>query len=233
MAVIAVPSATAAVGTDSTALRNAVTVGAIKAHNAQFQTFVNASTAEFGHPTRVDGSVGFTRSVDYVGTQMRSYGYDVTVHEFEFDRFEETADPVFARTAPNPKTYVEESDFATVEYSGNGDVTAQVVPTNDIVLPSPGGSTSGCEASDFPARSSARSRGSCTFRQKAENAQAAGAIGVVIFNEGDTRGAERRPLRHARPAADDAARNRDVDRSRTGAGSRPAAPTARWSSAPT
>jgi Zn-dependent M28 family amino/carboxypeptidase len=67
---------------------------------------------------------------------------------------------------------------------------AQVVPTNDIVLPSPGGSTSGCEASDFPAAVAGKialiQRGTCTFRQKAENAQAAGAIGVVIFNEGDT-----------------------------------------------
>ena len=189
-AVIAVPSATTAVGTDSTALRNAVTVGAIKAHNAQFQTFANASTAEFGHPTRVDGSVGFTRSVDYVAAQMQSYGYDVKVQEFMFDRFEETVDPIFARTAPSAKTYVEETDFATMEYSGNGDVTAQVVPTNDIVLPSPGGSTSGCEASDFPAAVAGKialiQRGTCTFRQKAENAQAAGAIGVVIFNEGDT-----------------------------------------------
>jgi Zn-dependent M28 family amino/carboxypeptidase len=189
-AVIAVPSATTAVGTDSTALRNAVTVGGVKGHTAQFQTFANASTAVFGHPTRVDGSVGFTSSVDYVADQMESYGYDVTVQEFMFDRFEETADPIFARTAPSPKTYVEETDFATMEYSGNGDVTGQVVPTNDIVLPSPGGSTSGCEASDFPAAVAGKialiQRGTCTFRQKAENAQAAGAIGVVIFNEGDT-----------------------------------------------
>ena len=121
---------------------------------------------------------------------MQSYGYDVKVQEFMFDRFEETVDPIFARTAPSAKTYVEETDFATMEYSGNGDVTAQVVPTNDIVLPSPGGSTSGCEASDFPAAVAGKialiQRGTCTFRQKAENAQAAGAIGVVIFNEGDT-----------------------------------------------
>jgi Zn-dependent M28 family amino/carboxypeptidase len=50
-------------------------------------------------------------------------------------------------------------------------------------------STSGCEATDFPAAPSGPAvaliqRGTCTFQQKAENAAAAGYEAVIIFNEG-------------------------------------------------
>ena len=50
------------------------------------------------------------------------------------------------------ETYTLDDDFLTMEYSGSGDVTGALVPTNDIVIP-PGAeastSNSGCEAADF------------------------------------------------------------------------------------
>jgi hypothetical protein len=56
-------------------------------------------------------------------------------------------------------------------------------------------STSGCEASDFagfPAGNTALlQRGTCTFELNAENAAAAGAVGIVIFNQGDTAATDR------------------------------------------
>jgi Zn-dependent M28 family amino/carboxypeptidase len=65
---------------------------------------------------------------------------------------------------------------------------AAVTPV-DLLLPPTGGSTSGCEAADvagFPAGNIALiQRGTCTFADKALNAQAAGASGVIIFNEGN------------------------------------------------
>jgi hypothetical protein len=58
--------------------------------------------------------------------------------------------------------------YALMEYSGAGDVTGQVVPTNDIVIPpgaQAGTSNSGCEASDFPANTAGNEalvqRGTC------------------------------------------------------------------------
>ena len=81
-------------------------------------------------------------------------------------------------------------DFATLGYSGNGRVEARVVPV-DLLVPSPSAnaSTSGCEASDFasfPGGAIALlQRGACTFRVKVANAVAAGAAGVVVFNEGN------------------------------------------------
>jgi len=187
---VAVPAATPAVGTDSTQLRNAVTIAGIKGHLAQFQDFAEDSIADVGHATRVDDTVGFTESVQYVKQQAEAAGYQVTVQNFTFDRFEETAPPVLERVSPSSHTYTPDTDFITMEYSGSGNVTAPLAAAGGIVIPSPGGSTSGCAASDFagfPTGAIALiQRGTCTFRQKSENAAAAGAVGVIIFNEGNT-----------------------------------------------
>jgi hypothetical protein len=74
--------------------------------------------------------------------------------------------------------------------SGAGDITAsaRLVDVQIPPAPVPDTSTSGCEAADFagfPAGQIAvLQRGGCTFAVKALNAQAAGAVAIVIFNEG-------------------------------------------------
>ncbi len=49
-------------------------------------------------------------------------------------------------------------------------------------------STSGCEPEDFagfkPGNIALIQRGSCAFRKKVEHAKAAGAVAVIIFNDG-------------------------------------------------
>ena len=76
-----------------------------------------------------------------------------------------------------------------IDQSDPGDVTAAVTAV-DLQLGLGNTSTSGCEASDFagfPAGNIALlQRGTCTFELKAENAAAAGAVGIVIFNQGNT-----------------------------------------------
>ena len=157
------------------------------------QTHLNAFQAFADASDNADGTPGFERSVDYVASQARAAGLVVTVQRFTFDRYEETASSVFQQVSPTPRTYVEDTEFLSMEYSGSSDVTAAIVPTNDIKIPSTGGSTSGCEAGDFPATVAGNialvQRGTCTFREKADNAAAAGAVGVIIFNEATTRGA--------------------------------------------
>ncbi len=79
---------------------------------------------------------------------------------------------------------------APLAFSGSGDFTAagRLVDVQIPPAATPNTSTSGCEAADFagfPAGSIAIiQRGTCTFAVKAANAQAAGAVAVVIFNEG-------------------------------------------------
>ncbi len=186
---VAAPSQ-AATGTDSTRLRSAVTVNGIFEHLQAFQDAAALSTPSFGYPTRVDGSPGFTASVDYAARVFREAGYDVRVEPFTFDRYVETADVVLQQTAPVATSYLPNVDVITMEYSPAGSV-AGAVQAVDLVIPpgaTAGTSTSGCEAADFagftPGNIALIQRGTCTFRAKVENAAAAGAVGVIIFNEG-------------------------------------------------
>ncbi len=192
----AVPAATTAVGSDSTALRNAVTVSGIMAHETALQAIATANPVD-GVPTRAAGTPGYEASVDYVADQLGAAGSEVTVQDFTYAQWRELSPSVFQRISPAPRTYVSgfEDDYLTMQYSGSGDVTAQLVPTNDILTRpagsefTPGGSTSGCEAGDYPASVAGNialvQRGTCPFRQKADVAQAAGALAVVIYNEGN------------------------------------------------
>jgi Zn-dependent M28 family amino/carboxypeptidase len=191
-ALLAVGVASAAPGDedptmDTTAeLRRAVEPASILVHERRFQQIADANGG-----TRVAGSPGYEASVRYVAGKLRDAGYEVRIQNFTFDAFEQRTDSVFERISPDPETYTEgvDEDFLTTEYSGSGDVTAPLVPAGGIIIPSPGGSMSGCSANhfaDFPEGSVALvQRGTCTFRQKAQNAQEAGAVGVVIFNEGN------------------------------------------------
>jgi Zn-dependent M28 family amino/carboxypeptidase len=59
-------------------------------------------------------------------------------------------------------------------------------------------STSGCQAEDFAGfprgNIALLQRGDCTFEIKAENAAAAGAVGIVIFNQGNTAAEDRNDI---------------------------------------
>src|SRR5690606_5775039 len=97
--------------------------------------------------------------------------------------------PELSQVAPNPTDYAIEFDF-TSAFTGSrlGDVQASTTAV-DLALHDPASSTSGCEASDFagfPAGNIALlQRGTCSFLIKAENALAAGAVGVIIGNQGN------------------------------------------------
>jgi Zn-dependent M28 family amino/carboxypeptidase len=175
----------AAVPTDTTELREAVTAGAIMDHLAELQEI-----ADTNGDTRASGTPGYDLSVDYIEELLVAAGYEVTRQDFMFNSFRELSTPEFERVSPDPEVYVAGEDFFTAEYSGSGDVTAPLQAV-DLVLP-PGAtastSTSGCEPEDFAgfvAGSIALvQRGTCDFSVKAANAFDAGAVGVIIFNEG-------------------------------------------------
>jgi len=140
--------------------------------------------------TRTSGSKGFNKSAKYVAGQLEDYGWDVETQKFDFDAFFEDAPSVFEQTAPTATTYVEDTDFSTMEFSGSGDVTQELVAV-DLTIPPAAepSSTSGCEPADFTAapvtgKIALMQRGSCDFAVKVQNAADAGAVGSVIFNEG-------------------------------------------------
>ncbi len=143
---------------------------------------------------------GYTASVDYVVKTLQKAGYKPKVTPFNFPFWEETQPAVMRQTAPQQKTYrygteaddgSPDVDYITMAYSPTKSVTgAKVVPTTDVTIPpaGPGTSTSGCEASDYPAAVKGAialiQRGTCAFVDKAAAAQAAGAAGAIIFNDG-------------------------------------------------
>jgi len=182
-------TAIAATPAETKALREAVTAAGIMQHENAFQTI-----ADMNGGTRASGTAGYDASLAYVQDKLEDTGYfDTRVQGFDFDFFQETAPAQFERLSPTARTYALTDDFLTMEYSGSGDVTGSIVPTNDVVLP-PGptasSSSSGCEASDFAPASASEpqvaltQRGTCDFVVKAENAEAAGYDAVIIFNEG-------------------------------------------------
>ena len=136
--------------------------------------------------TRASGTPGYDASVAYVANRLENAGYEVTEQEFEFPFFQELAAAELSQVTPTPTDY----ETSTYDYSGSGDVTGTLTPI-DVQVPPPAepGSTSGCEASDFPDPGPAPAvaliqRGTCFFIDKATNAQAAGYDAVIIMNEG-------------------------------------------------
>jgi Zn-dependent M28 family amino/carboxypeptidase len=164
-------------------LRRAVTVGGILDHQRIFQRIANQNGG-----TRASGTPGYEASADYVAERLQAAGYTVTEQEFTFPFYQELSPAVLEQVSPTPTTY----ETGTFDFSGTGDVTGVVVPTNDIVIPPTPepSSTSGCEDSDFtpaPAEPAVAliQRGTCTFGEKAANAVEAGYDAVIIFNEGN------------------------------------------------
>jgi len=136
--------------------------------------------------TRALGGEGYSASVALVMERLEDAGYSPEARAFEIQSFQQAGPSVLSIDG---SAWQEGPDFALMQYSGSGDVTAPIAAV-DLTLP-PGAdnsSTSGCEASDFdgftPGHVALIQRGTCTFAEKAANAEAAGAAAVVLFNEG-------------------------------------------------
>ncbi len=165
-------------------LLQCVTVEGVREHQAQLQKIADASDDPFYPGTRAAGTDGYADSVDYVAGQLRDAGYRVTLDEFQF---EFVFPALLQQLTPVNATY------ETGAFTGSppGEVTGTVIPV-DINLTGDRASTSGCEAADFTGLDFAGSndialiqRGTCTFAEKAVNAEAAGAEAVIIFNQGN------------------------------------------------
>src|SRR5215470_17548060 len=158
-------------------------------HMQAFQAIADANPGPDGMPSRNSGEPGYRASVDYVARVMREAGYDVTIQTYKFFYFAFTAIPALRELSPTAHDYPVADEWNPGQSTGS--TTANLQPAGGIIIPptpTPS-SSSGCTASDFngfvPGRVALIQRGTCFFGQKVLNAQAAGASGVVIFNEGN------------------------------------------------
>ena len=152
-------------------ITQAMTAEGVLEHERELQAIADRNGA-----TRVSGSRGYDESADYAARTFREAGLEVTRQDFVFNTFITTSPTVFRQVAPAP---TRDLDAIIMSYSGSGNTpsAAASVPTGNV---------RGCVAGDFtglvPGTIVLVSRGGCTFASKASNAAAAGAAGVVIYN---------------------------------------------------
>jgi Zn-dependent M28 family amino/carboxypeptidase len=175
-------------------LLQCVTLEGVREHQAAFQAIADAND-----DTRLAGTEGYDDSVDYVIEKMTAAGYNVSRNAFPFLFFPPAT---LNQTAPIAAEY----ETGTFTGSGFANVTAAVTAVDVNLTPPRDPVTSGCDGAfvdgatgivpdpggpddfaGFPAGNIALvQRGTCTFALKANNAAAAGASAVVIFNQGNT-----------------------------------------------
>src|SRR5262245_41286074 len=154
-----------------------------------FQTIADANLSPDGHASRNSGEPGYKASADYVANLMTQAGYKVTIQKYKFFYFAYTDLPTFSEVSPTAHDFKVVTEWNPGQ--SMGDTTAALQPAGGIVIPPTptSSSASGCTAADFsgfvPGRIALIQRGTCSFGVKVLNAKAAGANGVIIFNEGN------------------------------------------------
>ncbi len=161
-------------------------------HMQKFQAIADANPSPAdGHPSRNSGEPGYKASADYVAQVMTAAGYNVTIQTYTFTYYAFTGIPTWSESSPVAHDFVLSSEWNPGQSTGTTPTGATLQPAGGIIIPptpTPS-SSSGCTMADFsgfvPGHIALIQRGSCFFGVKVLNAQAAGATGVVIFNEGN------------------------------------------------
>jgi aminopeptidase YwaD len=124
---------------------------------------------------RVAGTPSEITARDYIRSMLESYGYDVSVQDFGFDATAYLPARVDVGPAPGPSDNLTSIPAIALRGSGGGSVNGRLVAAG-IGRPEefPSGGLAGAIA--------LIERGELTFSQKVGNAIAAGAGGVVIYN---------------------------------------------------
>lgn len=161
---------------NSEKFRQTVSTDRIVDHLQAFQDIADANDGN-----RAVGTPGYEASAQYVERTLRDAGYATDRQYFEVTLI--PAGTTLEQVSPIAKAY----DTQVMTGSGGGDVTGPVTAV-DLNLEGDRASDSGCEATDFAGFAAGSvaliQRGTCTFAEKAANAQAAGAAAVIVFNQG-------------------------------------------------
>jgi Zn-dependent M28 family amino/carboxypeptidase len=122
--------------------------------------------------TRVAGSPGYAASVRYVQQALTRAGYRAKIAPFPFVEYEELVERGQQLGPVRRPIEVEAIDYSPSTPPGG--IQARIVPS----------SGNGCAASDFTqanGRIALVERGTCFIADKARNAQAAGALALLVF----------------------------------------------------
>lgn len=170
---------------DYKAFRDAVSLENIRSHQLELQNIANQNSNN-----RMALTNGYKASVSYVEKVLKESGYDVVRQDFTVSTSEDRNPPNLVKKAPIEQVFVAGQDFSCLSSAGLVTLMAQVEAV-DLVVPSlhKNHSNSGCEMADYtqftPGNIALIQRGTCSFQTKVENAIKAGAVGVILFNEGN------------------------------------------------
>jgi hypothetical protein len=158
-------------------------------HMQAFEDIAIANPGPDGHPSRNSGEPGYWASVQYVANVMQQAGYNVTIQPYTFLYYAYKGIPTLSEVSPTAADFVLNTDWSAGQSVGK--TTAAIQPAGGIIIPptpTPS-SSSGCTSADFsgfvPGHIALIQRGTCNFGVKIQNAEAAGASGVIIFNQGN------------------------------------------------
>ncbi|KAI0100643.1 peptidase family M28 [Nemania sp. FL0031] len=160
---------------DTEALQAHITAESLLKHAEALYNIAKSSEEEFGHPTRVIGSEGHRRSLEYVASEIDRLG---DYYKYSTQAFPAVMGQVFqsrlvlGHSVPKSATPMSLTPPTTGKEPVYGDL---VLVDNE-----------GCDASDYPDEVSGKvafiKRGTCSFGAKSELAGGAGAIAAVVFN---------------------------------------------------
>lgn len=133
---------------------------------------VQALAGQIG--SRPAGSAAYDRAVDYAVDQLRQWGYQPTLQTFPLQVFDDRGSRVCAHSDSSATV-----DLAadTLTYSAAGDLEAPLVAAGL-------GQPTDVAAVDVRGKIALIKRGELRFSDKVANAAAAGALGVVVYNDG-------------------------------------------------
>lgn len=120
---------------------------------------------------RTVGTPGYEASVDYVAGELRDLGFEVATPDEPFTAFSETAP---GRLEVGDATFDGPDELRALVYSASGDVTGRVEVLDE----------SGCESAHFAGfpdgAIAVTSVGGCLRRDQVTNADAAGAVAILM-----------------------------------------------------
>jgi hypothetical protein len=148
---------------------------------------------------RAHGTRGYDASVRYVVEALGEVGLEAEVRGMDVPDFHLFGPGVLEVTRPARRAFRAPArgvtaDYMTMSGSPSGEVTAEVAAVG-VELGPGNDSQSGCTAKDFDdgsgksrvaGRIALLQRGGCRFVDKVRNASAAGAVAVIVFNQGDS-----------------------------------------------
>ena len=173
----------------SEALRSAVDSDAIGDHLDELFAVATA-----GDGTRASGVEGYTGSQEYVVEVLTEAGYEVTLDEFTFPYFAETAEPRV--TVVGGESFAGGEHLRALIFSRSGEFEAPIVTvgTDDQGNVTGSGGCQRADWSDFPTGAIALAGPGPRFRlQMVEQAQDAEAAALIVSSPDYQPGAVRRP----------------------------------------